>query len=239
MSLLTVIQKFADRTGGISRPTSIFSNSDPQVRQLLGLSQEILEDLIDRRDWQELRGEGSFTSVSGSDQGLLTSMASTLYTIVNGTIFNRTTGTKILGPVSPEEWQLRKAGGPFASPYGSYRIMGGHLYVLPEMAAGEQCYFEYKSSRMVVSGDGSTLRDTFEADGDTLRIAFGESLLLLGLRWKWKSEKGLAYGEEFAAYEAKIGSLSLANKTASVIDLSEDCSQPTVQIVLPATPLGS
>lgn len=233
MSLLSAVREFCLRTG-IDRPTSVTSSQDKQVLQLWGLANEVMTDLLDRKDWQELRQEAMFTSVAAEDQGALTTIADQgFYAFWNETIYDRTQKVEICGPVSPQGWQQRKANGIYASAYASFRIMDGHLHITPAMEAGHSCYFEYKTDRLVSNAAGTAFTAAFEADTDVCRLTGGDTLLLLGLRWKWKSEKGLAYGEEFAAYEAKIGALSLANAGRKTIHLDQPPEQPPGTLVIP------
>lgn len=206
MSLLTVVQQFSSRTG-LPPPLAVFDSGDNQVLQLAALANEILEDLCDRWTWQALTRESTFVTVAGEVQGTLPALAPHGFLrILQETIFNRTLRLPLFGPIWAQDWQAQKAL-PTTGPFYRYRIRGGQLLFTPPGIAGQTCAFEYASNWAVLSADGVTAKPAFTEDTDTSILS--ESLLLAGLRWKWKSEKGLAYAEDFRRYE------SLANNAAN------------------------
>ena len=216
MSLLTVLQKFCVRTG-LPSPVAAFGTDDAQTLQLIGLADEVLEDLC-QSDWQDLVREAVFTTVAGEDQGALTTLAPLgLLRIKGGTIFNRTLRLPLFGPLSDSRWQGLKAL-PTSGPFYKYRIRGGRLLFNPAGVAGHICAFEYISGNAVLHQDGSS-GASFTSDSDTLAIADGEKLLLAGLRWKWRAEKGLDYAEELRRYEELRVSLLSADATKPVLSM--------------------
>lgn len=198
MSMLTLVQSFCQRTG-LAVPSFVAASTDAQVIQVLGLLNEVLEDVVDRWTWETLTTEATFVTTATEDQGAITDIAPFGYLgIVNDTIFNRTLRLPVYGPISPEKWQALKTL-PNSGPFYKYRLRNGRLLFNPVAAAGHTCAFEYKSSSAVLAADGVTYRSSFTADTDT--SVLDERLLRAGLRWKWRSEKGLDYAEEFRRYE--------------------------------------
>lgn len=198
MSLLTVVQTFCLRTG-LPSPNAVISSGDNQLLQLAALANEVVEDLCDRWTWQNLTREATFTTVLGEDQGAITTIApSGFLRILQETIFNRTLRLPLFGPLWAQDWQALKAL-PTTGPFYKYRIRGNRLLFMPPGVAGHTCAFEYATSWAILATDGTTYKSAFTDDADTFIL--DERLLLAGLRWKWKAEKGLEYAEDFRRYE--------------------------------------
>jgi hypothetical protein len=107
----------------------------------------------------------------------------------------------VAGPVDPRQWQALKA--LFVNgPYYRFRIRSGHFLVNPIPPAGEDWYFEYVTKNWILDQDGVTYKQYFTNDADT--ILMPDELLLMGLRWRWKKEKGLDYAEDFRTYEMQV-----------------------------------
>jgi hypothetical protein len=121
--------------------------------------------------------------------------------IKNATIWDRTDRIPVAGPLDGQEWQAMKALVP-AGPRYTFRIRGNALLVNPVPTAGHSWYFEYFSQNWIVSADGTQYRQYFTQNDDELGLP--ETLLLMGLRWRWKKEKGFDYAEDFRTYEMQV-----------------------------------
>lgn len=201
MSLLTVVQQFCTRTG-LPVPNAVVNSGDNQLAQLVGLCNEVVEDLCDRWTWQDLTLETTFTTVNGEDQGSINTIAPNGFLrILEETIYNRTLRLPLFGPLWAQDWQALKAL-PQTGPFYKYRIRGDRLLFMPPGIAGQTCAFEYATSFSISVAAAPTVgvKSAFTLDDDTFIL--DERLLLAGLRWKWKSEKGLDYAEDFRRYEA-------------------------------------
>lgn len=193
-TLLEIVQEFARRTG-IRVPSSVSGSQDTGVLQLLGLANETCELLTDEAVWEGLIREATFTSVNGEDQGAIETLAPNGFlAIVQGTIYDRTQKVELYGPLGPQVWQQGKAFIP-AGPLFRYRIRGGRLLFMPVGVAGHTCAFEYYSNFCIYNPVDDVYKDAFTKDSDVFLL--DKKLLLLGLRWKWKKEKGLTYNEEY------------------------------------------
>ena len=233
MNLLTLVQTFCQRTG-INVPTQVVGSTDPQVIQLLALLNEVVEDIVDRKQdgWQELQLEATFTTVAAEIQGSLTTIAPFGFvSIINDTIYNRSQRLQAFGPLTPQEYQYQKsvvATGPFYQ----YRLQNNQIHLFPVPPAGETYAFEYLSTYAVVAVDGTTFKAYFSADTDTFRL--DERLLLRGLRWKWKKEKGLEYDEEFREFEDRLANASGRNKTNTLINMAQGQPQIKPGVFIPS-----
>lgn len=218
MSLLTVVQQFCQRTG-IPSPSAITSNQDQQILQIWGLCNETVEDIIDRWSWTDLTQEATFTTLTGRDQGAIATIAgggAGYRRILNDTIYNRTLRLPLFGPLAAPDWQQRIAV-TTTGPFYQYRLRGGRLLFDPAGVAGQLCAFEYITDRCVQPTIG-TPTTAFMADTDT--FVLDEKLLLAGLRWKWKSEKGLDYSEDFRRYETIGNNMAGRDGTARTLSMN-------------------
>ncbi len=201
MSLLTIIQAVAKRTA-IPSPATVLGNTDTQIVQLQALLEEEGADLARRGAWQGITFEATHTTVATESQGAITSIATNGFNYIkNQTIWDRTDRLPVLGPIDSQDWQALKAV-QMTGPRYQFRIRGGLLLVNPVPTAGHSWAFEYVSQNWILAADGVTYKQLFTLDTDTVLLP--ESLLILGLRWRWMREKGLDYSELFRTYEMQV-----------------------------------
>ena len=201
MTMLATIQRFCRRTG-LPVPATVAGSTDSQVVQLQALLEEEGQDLARRGAWQGITFEATHTSVATESQGAITSIATNGFNYIkNQTIWDRTENLPIIGPVSSEVWQALK-GSVSTGPRFQFRIRGGLLIVNPVPTANHTWAFEYVSKNWILAANGTTYKEYFTADTDTMLLP--EELLMMGLRWRWKKEKGLDYAEDMRTYEMQV-----------------------------------
>lgn len=196
MSLLTIVQD-ACRGLALPVPTGIIASTDPSVQQLRRLADQEGRDLLHTHTWRKLVKEQTFTTTATEVQSNV--LPSDFDRFFNETVFNRTNTRRVLGPLTPHEWQAEKA--ILASVlYDAFRLRGNDFIVTPVPAAGETWAFEYVSKWWVDTDSD----DVGEADGfasDTDEPLFSEELMTLGLTWRFRQAKGLDYAEPFRSYQ--------------------------------------
>lgn len=218
MTCLSIVQKVCRRVG-VATPNSAVSSSDPQILQIVELSNEEGQELAARHEWTVLNKEATFTTLAQQNQGAIATIAPGLEFIINNTIWNRTQQRPVYGPKTPQGWQQDQANF-VAGPYSSFRIREGNLLMYPVPVAGESCYFEYVTKRWVTTS--GTPDDEWTADTDTALL--DERLIILGTVWRWKQAKGFEYAEDFNKYER------------AVLDaIGRDGSKPVLNLGSPAT----
>lgn len=221
MSLLTIVQYMCGRTN-VPVPATVVGSSDPQIVQMMRLLEEEGASLAIRGDWQSLTLEATHTTVALEDQGALTSIATNGFrAIKNQTIWDRNTLLPVLGPVSSEDWQALKAV-VVNGPRYRYRLRGNHLLVNPVPDAGLTWAFEYLSKNWILAADGLTYKQYFTADTDTVLLP--EEIMVLGLRWRWMKEKGLAYADLFAEYEVQVNTALGQDGTKPILNMGDSGS---------------
>lgn len=223
MNILGIIQEFCKRTGLVP-PTLAVGSSDDTIVQLVGLANEIVEDILDRGSWTNFQREAVFTSIAQLSQGDLTDLADEGFkSVISGTLFDRTQNLRILGPLTAQEWQgLMSIVN--TQPLTSYRIFQGQLHLYPVIAAGRTIAFEYTSSSSIYNATDDGYKERFTKDDDIFELPY--QLILKGLRWRWKEEKGFPYGESFRQYEKAITLLKSKDGAPGVIYMDGDTSRP-------------
>lgn len=232
MSLLTIIQAMCARTN-VPSPTSVMGQiSDTQVAQMVRLLEEEGNDLSKRGSWQGLTREATWTTTAAEDQGALTTLASNGFNYIkNGTFWDRTNKLPIGGPLDDGQWAAIKGRGTTGPRY-YYRIRGDHLLIVPTPAASLSWAFEYASENWILANDGTTYKSAFTLDTDTVLIP--EPLMLMGLRWRWKKEKGLEYAEDFRTYEQQVKDALGRDGGKSVLSMAGEKRDAMPGILVPA-----
>lgn len=220
MSLLTIVQRFCERTG-LPVPATVMGTTDSKVLQVRALLEEIGIDANSRHTWQATTFQQLHTTTAAEDQGPMTTIAGAGWEYIkNMTIWDRSTRLPILGPLDAVDWQALKAV-VVNGPMYQFRIRNGRFLVNPVPPAGETWAFEYMSKYWILGADGTTYKEYFTLDTDEPLL--DQSLLLMGLRAWWKKEKGLDYGEDMRMYETQM-------KDAA----SRDGGKPTLHLDNPA-----
>lgn len=221
MTLLELIQDVADLLG-IPRPSTVVGSTDAGVRQLLQLANREGRELSSRYPWQALTVEATFTTVATESQGTLASIigaTQVLRSVVNDTLWNRTTGEPVCGPRDARTWQAYKST-TFTSPLSEYRIRGGYLLMLPAPTAGQTVALEYVSRCWLTDTTGATFRQAFAVDTD--EVLLDHEIMRVGLEWRWLQRKGFEYAESFASYERLVADAMARDGTKATLSLGGD-----------------
>lgn len=229
MNLLAIVQQFCLRSG-LARPANVVGSTDRMVTQIHALVDEVLEDLT-RWKWQETTYEATFTSIASESQGDIRTIAPKGFNVIKErTFFNRTQNLRVEGPLSEEEWQAIKATS-FQTLKYYWRLQQNQLLLSPAPPAGLEFAFEYKSKAFVYNVNDNEYKTTFTKDNDEFLL--DERLVTSGIRWMWRKEKGLSYGEEFTRYEALAAELSGTSGGKKVLSMAGE-AQVSPGIIVPA-----
>ncbi len=230
MALLQTIQYVCGRTN-VPVPASVLGTSDTQVLQMLRLLEEEGTDLSKRGEWEGTTFEATHVSLAAEDQGALTAIATNGYrSMKNGTFWDRTNKLPIIGPLNDQQWQNLKAV-TTAGPRYSYRIRGGKLLISPTPTAGYTWAFEYMSVNWLLGANGTTYKQYATLDTDTILLP--EDLVLMGLRWRWKKEKGLDYAEDYQTYEIQVNKALSSDGTKKKLSMDDAVQDPRPGIFVP------
>lgn len=218
MDLLHIIQEFCLRTS-LPKPVLVAASSDDQVLQIMALANEVLDNLGERKAWQALQKTATHTTLAQEDQGALTAICDAGFrSLKDNLLFNRTDSQLIFGPTASDAWQAHKAT-IYTISQTEFRILQNHLHLIPALAAGKTIAFEYLSEYPVLDSTNAA-KVYFTADTDT--SLYPTKLLILGLRWIWKREKGIRYGEEFRQFEAAVANFAGKDGGNPTINLADE-----------------
>lgn len=198
LTCLQIVQTVCQRLG-LAAPTAAVASTDPQIVQILALSQQEGEEQAARYAWQSLQTEAVFTTVATSIQGAISTIAPGMDFIINNTIWNRTLRRPVYGPRSEQDWQQIVAS-QINGPFNSFRIMGDNLLFYPIPPQGQICAFEFLSRNWVSTASGTSA--VWTSDADTTKL--NDRIMIAGTLWRWRQAKGLDYADAFTAYEKAI-----------------------------------
>jgi len=212
VSLLTIVDNVS-RELKLGAVSSVVNNADENVRALLAAAKREGKHLVVRASLQALIEEATHTAIADEDQGDIGTIAPGFDRFVPETQWNRTTLLPLRGPVDGIEWQQIKARDSSAvTPY--FRLRGDRLLIYPAPTAGHTIAFEYFSKLWVKAQDG-TLKDDFTDDEDTPR--FKESIIELGVIWRFKEDSGLDYAEKKRDYEIALKNATLTDNAERIV----------------------
>lgn len=197
MTALTMAQN-ASLSLGLASPSTIVGT---QMLALLNLEGQ---DLASRGQWVAMKRLNSFTlSTASANQGAMNSTVVTAGDfgyMLGQTFWNLDLKLPIYGPLNEVQEQILLAYG-ILGPFQQWTIRQGSLYVYPQPSSADDTTFEYMSTFYAKSGAGA-LKSAFTLDADT--GVLDESIMTLGLMWRWKRANGLDYAQEFDIYEKRV-----------------------------------
>ena len=224
MTMLATIQRFCRRTN-LTVPSAVIGTTDPQVSQIYSILEEEGAELSGRGSWQYLTYETTHTTVATESQGSIDDIAPNNFRYIkNDTIWDRTENLPVIVVDGPD-WQAEK-GFSTTSPRYRARIRGNDLLVTPTPVAGNIWAFEYVTWNWI----GQNEKQYFTSDSDT--IALPEPIIQMGLRWRWKKEKGFEYAEDFRTYEMMVRDALSRQGLQKVLYQDRPARNPSPKIVV-------
>lgn len=214
-TVLEICRAAADELSAI-RPTSIEPTSlEPTAQKLSRHLTRTCRDLSRRYDWQTLRREHTFTSSGVVAQS--GAIPSDFLRFVKETMFNRTRRTKVLGPLTPMEWQKIQAS-VYTNVYDHFIQRGNSVLFAGTMSSGDTIAFEYITKNIGMSSAGTPAElAAFTNDNDT--TFFDDELLISGIVWRYLKAERQDYSEEFAQHERLFADLTKMDGGRRVLDM--------------------
>lgn len=185
-------------TIGIDAPASLAGNNNTRAKSLMAFANLEVRALKQGRFWPALTRFGSFNTVVDQDSY---DLPADFDCLVPDTLYPET-GAKIRGADNSGDWAAGKSAFSLRD-YPSFRIMGNprKIVLLPAPGTVDTYTYEYKSKYPII-GAGSTERERFVADDDT--IILDEDLFEAGMKWRMKHARGLDYAEDFREYNDRV-----------------------------------
>lgn len=207
MTLKTAVDRAALRAVG-NVPAAVFGSTAQISLEMADLATEVAIEIAESADWRsltriaEMTGAPSFPKPVDYDRML--------------------TGQGILSkdswfwgyiPFQSVDEYLTAINGhlPMMQP-GGWILLGDEFKFYPAPTGTAQ--FPY-ITKFIVRGDDGTPKAEFDSDDDTFILS--ERLLTLGLVWRWKSQKGLDYGEDQVIFNTALDQEQNKDKGARVL----------------------
>lgn len=216
MTLLSIVQDVCNECA-LPQPSTVISNTDGTVRQLLALSNRSGKMLAQRGAWQELSQSATIVTLAAELQGAIETLLPGFNWYVYQTMWNRSLRTRVWGPLYPAEWQFLKAG-TITGPFPDFRIQNKNLYMLPIPTAGQTIGLEYMSRNWCQSS-GGTGKEKWSVDTDVGTLS--EDLLTMDLIWRFKAAKGFDYAEDFRQADMAINNALARSGGKQILNMGE------------------
>jgi hypothetical protein len=155
-----------------------------------------------------IESQGTIQALTGPDFG----------SVLNETMWDRTTRRPVYGPKYAAEWQQLKAQ-LMNGPWWQYRIRGNQVLFTPPPPPGDLIYFEWVSRYWVAATGAPTVgaQNAYLIDTDVALL--DEQAIKLDTLWRFKAAKKLDYSEDFDKAQAAIADL-----------MARDASKPRLNL---------
>lgn len=207
MSILSAIQSACVRVQG-TKPEEIFSGTAQIALEMADLANEVAADIAASHDW---RGLTRIHRIAGASTVPLPEDYSRM--VLASEMDDPATWFWGYEAVSSVNEFMRLQSGDMASTGpGYWIILEGAMHFYP--GAQGEAQFPYISTHFARTDEGDRVSE-FTQDNDV--FVLGNRLLTLGLIWRWKSQKGMEYGEDMATYETALAQAQARDKGAYVV----------------------
>lgn len=196
-----IINRSLQALGLPSVETVVSAPDDQTGWQMMGIANELGDQLFRAHDWQFLQHDALFT---GDGVTKSFAMPSNYGRMVNQTQWASKNRRPMFGPMTPQGWSWIQFGIVSVGVYYRYRIVLDRFEVFPTPAAGEEFHFYYISKNWVYDPVASEIagepvfKDQITLDTDV--PLFDDALMQAGCKWKIWAAKGMdatVLGNEF------------------------------------------
>lgn len=196
MSLLSVCQSLSAFIG-IDRPTAVMASGEREHFQLAQVANEVGKQIAEAYTWQKLK---KLNTMTGNGTKTAYDLPSDFGWQPVGQNFRSSNSFATVQYVwDHDQWLQMTLDNMNASL--ACTVLGDQVQFLPAPDDGQEIKHYYQS-KFWVEDDVGDFQEGFLTDDDTFRL--DEQLLRLGMLWKWKAYKGLAYAEQMADFGIEL-----------------------------------
>lgn len=189
MTLLTSANEVCDVVS-LDRFTGLIGGNDEAQYTMLAIANEAGQEIARRADWQKMLAAAAIVSSPSTLPINFQRVASAgAVRAADGSSFRPVSNAGLWSVVSTV---------PSTTKY--FFIKGNQILFSPASAA-VGATVDYFSRNWAMNA--STSLEQFDADDNT--TIFPERLLVKNMIWRWKRQKGLAYEDQLAEFEADLG----------------------------------
>lgn len=189
MTLLSSVNEVCDVVN-LDRFSTVYGSANPNAQTMVALAQEAGDEIARRGDWQKMLKQA--TAVSSP-----LAVPTDYERMTPGGAVRTSAGAFVRPITNSSQWAVI-VGIPSAQPY--FFIKAGQVLFSPA-SAGTGAIVDYVSKNWILKNVGGEVA-TWSADDDT--TLFPERLLVKGIMWRWKRQKGLSYDDNLAEFEADL-----------------------------------
>jgi len=200
MTLLSAINEVCDVVS-LDQFESVYGSNDPNAQTMLALAQEAGDEIARRADWQKMLA--THTAAASPED-----LPSDFQRMTPGGAVRTASGDFFRPIINSSQWAVI-VGVASTQPY--FFIKASQILFSPA-ASAVGAVVDYLSKNWVLH-DPDGPQATLTADDDT--TLFPERLLVKGVLWRWKRQKGLAYEDNLAEFEADLVQEVNADRGAS------------------------
>lgn len=185
---------------GIDNASPDISTNTYQMRQIKSLMNAAGDDINTRVEWEKASKTLSVTGgvSSASLPSDFQEMAA-----AGAVMLGKSTYQPVRPVLDPTTWQFLSV---TTSAQSYYHIKDGSIYFAPALD-GDGASVRYVSKNWIV-GDKSAVTDNAD------QPIFPDALLARAVIWRWKRQKGLAFDDQMAEFEADLDAAIKADRGA-------------------------
>lgn len=200
MTLLTAVNEVCDIVS-LDQFESVYGSDDPNAQTMVTLAKEAGDEIARRVDWQAMLKTG--TPIASPY-----SLPDDYQRLIPGGAVRTAAGAFCRAVTVGSQWSIIAAS---ASAQPFFFVRGDAILFAPA-AAAVGATVDYVSKNWIIS-DGDQEKDEFGSDDD--KTLFPERLMVKGILWRWKRQKGLAYEDNLAEFEADLAQEINADRGAA------------------------
>lgn len=192
MTLLSLVQDVLGETG-LDTVNTVVGTSEPRAPPLFAVARRALERVSAEYNWPQLLETHTFPTVDGTADY---DLPSDFDKLILDTAYDATSDYKLIGGVTPAEWQFTNIHGGALSGR-KFHITGfpRKLRLTPTPTEVVSLMFLYKTNKHAVAVDGTTGKATFTLNNDSCKV--GDNLVAMDMKWRYLKQRGFDYAEEF------------------------------------------
>lgn len=197
------------------------------------LLNELMQETVKTYRFQVCISNPTWTSVAANIQGTIESLWGVEpESLVNATVWDFTLRRPIFGPLNDTNYQIIQALVP-TGPIFQYRIQDNNFIIYPTPPAGNthSAILRLKNW-LAVGGNTSTTAYYIQNDTDTPLI--DDTTVIMGLKYRYKKEKGLPYAEDFESWNNMISNIALRDGSKSLLYLDKASQELVPGIFVPS-----
>lgn len=200
---------------GLASETDPYGSTSQHFVQMKQLLQSAGEELCLAHPWEFLNTDWDFTVDSTTQTEI--DLPADFQSLVNGTGWNVTEESRLIGPVSPQQWDSVTNANSDNMIRDVFRIKGGKMNFYPELPLSTEISFEYQSRYFVQDATSGEAKANFTTGADI--ILFDRSLMIKYLKLMWFEAKGFDTTAAQNSFNQTFSMLVGKDKGAGIINV--------------------